>query len=68
MEVAELCLNHRPKGLHGVYDRAERFDERAAALQRWADRLDRLRAAHGGERALAPLRPASVPTSGPTAL
>lgn len=42
MEVAELCLNHRPKGVHGVYDRAERFDERAVALQRWADRLDEL--------------------------
>lgn len=68
VEVAELCLNHRPKGVHGVYDRAERFDERAAALQRWADRLDRLCAAHGGGRALAPLRPASVPTSGPTAV
>ncbi len=42
-EVAELCLNHRPKGVQGVYDRAERFEERAAALQRWADRLDALR-------------------------
>lgn len=41
-EVAELCLNHRPRGVHGVYDRSERLDERAAALQRWADRLDRL--------------------------
>lgn len=47
-EVAELCLNHRPKGVHGVYDRSERLDERAVALQRWADRLDRLLAGEMG--------------------
>jgi integrase len=44
-EVAELCLNHRPKGIQGVYDRAERLEERTVALQRWADRLDGLCAA-----------------------
>jgi len=36
--VAELCLNHRQKGVAGVYDRAERLLERGRALQRWADR------------------------------
>lgn len=41
-EVAELCLNHRPKGVEGVYDRAERLNERAKALQRWADHIDRI--------------------------
>jgi len=37
--VAELCLNHRPQGVAGVYDRSERIQERAIALQRWADRM-----------------------------
>jgi integrase len=40
--VAELCLNHRPKGVAGVYDRAERLNERARALQRWADHIDKI--------------------------
>jgi len=40
--VAELCLNHRPKGVAGVYDRAERLLERGRALQRWADHIDKL--------------------------
>jgi len=42
--VAELCLNHRPKGVAGVYDRAERLLERGRALQRWADHIDKIRA------------------------
>jgi integrase len=66
-EVAELCLNHRPKGIHGVYDRAERLAERAVALQRWADRLDGLCAAarpDGGSARDSLAAP--VPTSGPT--
>jgi integrase len=41
-QVAELCLNHRPKGVAGVYDRAERLLERGRALQRWADHVDRI--------------------------
>jgi integrase len=40
--VAELCLNHRPKGVAGVYDRAERLLERGRALQRWADHIDKI--------------------------
>jgi integrase len=40
--VAELCLNHRPKGVAGVYDRAERIQERAWALQRWADHVEKI--------------------------
>lgn len=46
-EVAELCLNHRPKGVAGVYDRAERIEERAQALQRWADHVDAVLASGG---------------------
>lgn len=42
--VAELCLNHRPKGVQGVYDRAERLLERGRALQRWADHVDTIAA------------------------
>lgn len=41
--VAELCLNHRPTGVAGVYDRAERLLERGRALQRWADYIDKIR-------------------------
>ena len=52
-EVAELCLNHRPGGVAGVYDRAERIDERGAALQRWADHVDALL---GGGGNVVPLR------------
>jgi integrase len=41
--VAELCLNHRPRGVAGIYDRSERIAERGRALQRWADYVDTLR-------------------------
>lgn len=52
-EVAELCLNHRPRGVAGVYDRAERLDERGVALQRWADHVDAVLAGGGN---VVPLR------------
>ena len=39
-DVAELCLNHRPTGIQAVYDRSERLEQRAKALQRWADYVD----------------------------
>lgn len=39
-ETAELCLNHRKGGVSGTYDRAERLEERAEALQLWADYVD----------------------------
>lgn len=51
-EVAELCLNHRPQGVAGVYDRAERIEERGVALQRWADHVDALLGAGGNVIAL----------------
>lgn len=34
--VAELCLNHKPKGVAGIYNRHSYFDERRAALTAWA--------------------------------
>jgi integrase len=34
--VAERCLNHRIKGVEGIYNRYEYFQERKAALEQWA--------------------------------
>ena len=38
--VAERCLNHAVKGVEGIYNRHDFFDERKEALQKWADLLD----------------------------
>jgi integrase len=38
--VAERCLNHAVKGVEGIYNRHDFFDERRDALQRWADMLE----------------------------
>ncbi|EJG4187814.1 site-specific integrase, partial [Salmonella enterica] len=37
--VAERCLNHRIRGVEGIYNRHQYFDERKAALSQWADLL-----------------------------
>lgn len=37
--VAERCLNHRVRGISGIYNRHDYFEERQEALQRWADVL-----------------------------
>ncbi|MCC8379942.1 site-specific integrase [Xenorhabdus sp. PB30.3] len=37
--VAERCLNHRIKGVEGIYNRHDYFDERRAALTKWCDLL-----------------------------
>lgn len=37
--VAERCLNHKLKGVEGIYDRHDYFDERKIAHQKVADRL-----------------------------
>jgi integrase len=42
--VAERCLNHKIKGVEGVYNRYDYFEEREIALQGWADLLDELEA------------------------
>lgn len=42
--VAERCLNHKLRGVVGVYNRHDYFEERKEALQRWADLLGRLEA------------------------
>ncbi len=42
--VAERCLNHKLKGVVGIYNRHDYFAERKAALQAWADLLGELEA------------------------
>ncbi|EIY6649392.1 tyrosine-type recombinase/integrase [Salmonella enterica] len=37
--VAERCLNHRIKGVEGIYNRYQYFDERKQALEQWAGLL-----------------------------
>jgi integrase len=40
--VAERCLNHELKGVVGIYNRHDYFEERKTALQAWADLLEQL--------------------------
>jgi len=40
--VAERCLNHKLKGVEGIYNRHDYFEERKAALSAWAGLLERL--------------------------
>lgn len=42
--VAERCLNHRVRGVQGVYNRHDYFDERKVALDRWAVKLQEIEA------------------------
>lgn len=45
--VAERCLNHRIKGVEGIYNRYQYFDERRQALELWADLLVSLERGEG---------------------
>lgn len=38
--TSELCLNHKLKGVSGVYGRHDFFEDRKAALQLWANYLE----------------------------
>lgn len=40
--IAEVCLNHAIKGVEGRYDRYDYFEERKAALDKWAALLVQL--------------------------
>lgn len=40
--VAERCLNHKLKGVEGIYNRHDYFEERKAALETWAQLLVQL--------------------------
>ncbi len=42
--MAERCLNHKIKGVEGIYNRHDYFEERKAGLQAWADLLTDLEA------------------------
>ncbi|HEJ9738573.1 TPA: tyrosine-type recombinase/integrase [Proteus mirabilis] len=37
--VAERCLNHRIKGVEGIYNRHDYYDERKTALAKWCELL-----------------------------
>jgi integrase len=51
--VAELCLNHKPKGIEATYNRHSYFAERRAALQAWSDLLVQVEA---GQSKVVPIR------------
>jgi len=40
--VAERCLNHKIKGVEGIYNRHDYYNERKDALNRWAGLLEAL--------------------------
>ena len=40
--IAERCLNHKLKGVEGIYNRHDYFDERRKALDEWARLLKAL--------------------------
>jgi integrase len=42
-DVIEKALNHRLRGVRGIYNRAEYGPQRLKMLQEWADYLDKLR-------------------------
>ncbi len=41
-DTIEAILNHRPRGVAGVYQRASRFRDSAFALERWARHIERI--------------------------
>jgi integrase len=54
--IAERCLNHKLKGVEGIYNRHDYFEERKDALDRWAKFLAACDA--GDEWNVVPLRTA----------
>ena len=40
--IAERCLNHKIKGVEGIYNRYQYFEERKQALTVWAELLTTL--------------------------
>lgn len=47
--VAERCLNHKLKGVEGIYNRHDYFEERKAALETWARLLVNLEEGDAGK-------------------
>ncbi|CUJ45771.1 MULTISPECIES: tyrosine-type recombinase/integrase [Achromobacter] len=63
-DISEMCLNHKLKGVEGIYDQYSYWKERREALALWADHLLACRgadveAAGTARNALAALRAAS---------
>jgi hypothetical protein len=57
--VVEAVLNHvggHKGGVAGVYNRAKYREEKRAALQRWADHVERVVAGEGAPAQVVPLR------------
>jgi integrase len=46
-EVAERCLNHRPPGIQGTYDKHQFFEERRVALTQWVNLLREIERGNG---------------------
>ncbi len=42
-DIIELQLNHSIKGVRGIYNKAEKLNQRAKMMQSWADYLDGLK-------------------------
>lgn len=60
-DISEMCLNHKLKGVEGIYDQYSYWKERREALCVWADHLSACRgaeveAAAGARNAVATLR------------
>jgi len=51
--VADLCLNHKPRGIEATYNRHTYFAERRTALRAWADVLVQIEA---GQTKVVPIR------------
>lgn len=48
--IGERCLNHKLKGVVGVYNQHDYFEERKTALQAWADLLERCELGKGAHK------------------
>jgi len=60
--VAERCLNHKLKGVEGVYNRHDYFEERRRALEAWGQLLLKLERGDAGTRRSRTARPRHLDT------
>jgi integrase len=58
--VAERCLNHKIRGVEGIYNRYAYFEERRAALNAWAALLSQLEAGGVQQPNVLPMRKAAA--------
>jgi integrase len=56
-DISEMCLNHKLKGVEGIYDQHNYYDERRDALELWAAFI--VSCAQGHEWNVVPMRRAS---------